>query len=611
MIMAGTVMLFAVSLLFLPGCRNVATPEIPVAQARTGTLALTLSEQDIARAILPPDISLGSFGRFNLAFTPVGTPPVPNTGFNVPWTSATGNPAIVLEVGTWNLVVTAYPTPAATVPAAMGTATGIVITQDLAATRTVDLRPIVDGTGTFSWAISFINDVNVRSATMFITPVTGNTSASTIQLVVDGVIQVGATSNLNLGAGLYQVHIEMEHFEGEQVTIAPQYLRIYQNLASSFVYAISERHFPVTVQNWILRSWGYTQAGQWGFAARNVTYEHFNFVGIDGVTATNFNYLVPAFNRLAGTFRRPGRDAAGQNLDADIALRELRDMVDAALIEIETVNGFLPYPQHPHHETRTDLENTVTSFIENASAIGFNWSLGTDTATPPHNLYTITVSVGAIYQTVIFIRPIMPSVSITATPPVSGYNRVGHILGAIMGDLPGAGQERFQWIRVNYDTGDEVPISDATGITYTLTEADVGYLIILRVRRNGYLGSEFSTNTIGRVRYRTGSEAITLRMVYFNGIVDNIGPAGISFSVLDLVDPAPVITLSAVEDTLSSITWYINTYGSGVPRIIGSTSSLTLSPAVHGHLIGIHTITVRATIDGVHYSRLIHFEVTP
>ncbi|MCL2191824.1 MAG: hypothetical protein FWB78_00320, partial [Treponema sp.] len=99
MFLAGTALLAVAGLLFLAGCRNSVSP--PVNQ--TGTLQLTIGEDVIERAILP-DVGLGSFIQFRLDFTPVTTGPVMRA-FHLVWD---GDSAIELDVGTWDLRVTAF-----------------------------------------------------------------------------------------------------------------------------------------------------------------------------------------------------------------------------------------------------------------------------------------------------------------------------------------------------------------------------------------------------------------------------------------------------------------------------------------------------------------------
>jgi len=142
------VLVAACSLLLLPGCRNLLEP-----QGRTGTLSLTINSQSVERTIRP-DITLNDFYRFELELFHH------NTGNRIDknWTDRFAD-TIELAAGTWELHVAAF-MPSGL--AAEGSLYGIVVPSGGTVSGNVKLAPIAwDGTGTFSWDVSFAEDIRV------------------------------------------------------------------------------------------------------------------------------------------------------------------------------------------------------------------------------------------------------------------------------------------------------------------------------------------------------------------------------------------------------------------------------------------------------------------
>ncbi|MDR0302799.1 MAG: hypothetical protein LBI04_10880, partial [Treponema sp.] len=75
---------------------------------------------------------------------------------------------------------------------------------------------------------------------------------------------------------------------------------------------------------------------------------------------------------------------------------------------------------------------------------------------------------------------------LTGTVSITGTAQVGYIFTANISALDGDGTPSYQWYR-----GDTA-ISNATGSTYTLVEADKDKLIKVEVGRSGYAGTKFS-----------------------------------------------------------------------------------------------------------------------
>jgi len=612
MFLAGTALLAAAGLLFLVGCRNSVSP--PAAQ--TGTLQLTIGEEVIGRAILP-DVGLSSFAQFRLDFTPVSTGPVMRS-FNLVWD---GTSAIELDVGTWNLRVTAFlnvvtglatMTPAAALEAAVavGNYSDIVVSPRTPVAVTVDLDPIAYGYGTFSWEIDFEPNAGIVSAMMGITG--GPTAVGAID------IYDYTEGEERLAAGSYTVAITLTnnaHPTPETVRI-PQYLRIYQNMTSHLNMTFSYLHFPQTLLNYILNLW---TGSYWDFAGRGIAYRHFVAVGIDGVGSANFGDVNTQMNAITL--------ASGTPPVLPTNLATFGHLVDAALLAIAVANEDV---EPADFNTVNAIANALIDFAENTPVTGIAFGYTNvglyhygDLAFPHVRM---TVTIGA-YSVIWDIPVLNGNVLITAPPPLGtapypdGRHRVGDLLTANIGLLRGLGDSRYRWYRsvVSYPapppsnttalvTAGGIRIDSATAATYQLYDDDVNRHVAVEVRRSGYFGNVISTNMIGPVVHLPVAANITVQFAGFNGI--NLTLPGSIRLYYYPVDPTVTLNVAPVTTgAMTNVRWYIGSNPAGITPIATGTS-ITIDDAIHGRRIGTHHLTVRANIGGVSYSRVITFRVT-
>jgi len=119
--------------------------------AGKGSFSLALTGE--SRTILPAAPNLNDFAVYNLTFTPIG-----NSAFvSVDRTNATlVSSSIILNPGTYSLVVNAYKDAGKTQLMSRGSLDSITITAGSNTSGTVILKPLSSGgTGIFKWDISF------------------------------------------------------------------------------------------------------------------------------------------------------------------------------------------------------------------------------------------------------------------------------------------------------------------------------------------------------------------------------------------------------------------------------------------------------------------------
>ena len=87
---------------------------------------------------------------------------------------------------------------------------------------------------------------------------------------------------------------------------------------------------------------------------------------------------------------------------------------------------------------------------------------------------------------------------LTGSVDITGTANVGETLTADTSSLGGTGVVSYQWRRGNSAATADSTISGATSQTYTLTAADQGKYISVRVSRDGYSGT-VTSNPAGPV----------------------------------------------------------------------------------------------------------------
>jgi len=230
------IFIFICALIFVFGCNDPANlvnqHELKLPPGK-GAFSLSI---DGARTILP-NTTITSFQVYTLEFTGTET-------LNIDRTNANLSTPISLQVGTYNLNVTAYMDTAKAKPAAVGTLTGIVITAGQVTNRTIPLTAfgMTAGKGAFSWNIDFPDElIEVK---MKITPAGGlaETSEQTLYFK-GGSSQVNKIDSVQLNSGMYRVLFTLIKNENTQTVIWRDVVHVYQNMTSVFNYTFTEAHF--------------------------------------------------------------------------------------------------------------------------------------------------------------------------------------------------------------------------------------------------------------------------------------------------------------------------------------------------------------------------------
>jgi len=225
------------ALLVLFGCSNPSgssDPDYPPPPPGSGYFFFTLDMVNTGRTILPVTVQ-ADFLAYNLDFCAAGTttPVIKNESR----TNANLNSPVTLNVGTYDLFITAYMDTAKTKPAAKATLSSIAISNSTPYTGSVSLKEIaVGGQGTFSWKITS-SGVTLTKATMSITPLdVGGTSAKTVDLTAN------SNSSATLNSGYYRVVIHLDNNKGECAE-RTEILHVYQNMKSDFTYSFNANEF--------------------------------------------------------------------------------------------------------------------------------------------------------------------------------------------------------------------------------------------------------------------------------------------------------------------------------------------------------------------------------
>jgi len=220
------------SFLLVLSCENPVTSKDKMSILPEGKGSFTLTFSNVDRTILPDTPSLSDFAVYNLAFTPTSNGSIENadrTNENLAI-----NP-ILLDSGTYNLVINAYKDNGKTQLMAYGTLNGIVITAGQNTAKTVTLEALLSGgTGTFRWAITLPVGV---TATMKVTPSSvGGTTEQTVTLTPPT-----ASESRTLNSGQYSLTFNLIKTDGKTV-VWKELLYVYQNLESVFNLNFTDAH---------------------------------------------------------------------------------------------------------------------------------------------------------------------------------------------------------------------------------------------------------------------------------------------------------------------------------------------------------------------------------
>jgi len=388
----SAILLAAFLLPILSGCQSPLEPRNEAETiAVTGTLSLSINGHFLGRTI-QPDISWDDFNGHNLWF-------VDSDDANNTFTRSWDGSNIELYVGTWNMHITAYLNDGQGIPRKAVRSIwykDIEILSGETVSHDAMLFPIAEGQGTFAWEIGFPE--NAVSARMEITRVDEYGSGNEYPCLEKDFDLADYDDTLagyyDLGAGMYRVVFSLYNGTGESVVVSA-ILHVYQNMESRFTEKFTPGHFPVSMLDHVLTAWD-AASNRWNFddADRGIVVaRHFDFLGIKGVTGSNFGYVVEQFNLFT----------TNDMLPTDI--EGLKALVDAALIGMtrESIGA-------GSYEFRADAEEVIAALVRNGTYITIAW---------PHP-FSVTVQVG-IYEVEIPFDNAVHSTFFTVTFAGNGH----------------------------------------------------------------------------------------------------------------------------------------------------------------------------------------------
>jgi len=242
-----TSLIAACSLLFAVGCGKLFGPSDPNGKtsAGKGTFSLRIGGTNAQSRTIMPDNPLSQVVGYTLKFTntvtSVAQAPIYRTKTQV-------SESVNLEVGTYNLEVTAYTSytdETTNTPVAKGNAVNpnnssdqIDINKGGTTFGIVYLEAITAGQGTFTWEIGL---PALDTASMTITPLPGG-SPTTYNLL-------GAASpdnkegSCSLNSGEYSVVFTLTKDATTKPVIWRETLHIYQNMTSDFKHTFTDDYF--------------------------------------------------------------------------------------------------------------------------------------------------------------------------------------------------------------------------------------------------------------------------------------------------------------------------------------------------------------------------------
>jgi len=425
-ITAGTILLFATSLLFLSGCRNAMQQPPETGEPGMGLVRLSLGYDDRARTIMPGNITITGFHAFSLVFSDDATPPVEVEETFLLSELVAGNIAeVVVPAGTWSLVVTGYlnaPDLAAGNPAARYASAAPFAVSATAYSRTATLTPIITdaygwGYGTFSWAI------NAPAAAAGSSIVIVGRPAVTFALAGEVDVPVG---------GDHRVILTLNNGTGGTAVISSS-LQIFQSMTSHWAPTVDADHFIMDLTATILRSWNGTV---WAFDPA-ITPAHFGamsptpILGLGGlggpVDADDMTNIVATFNQLS-TLAAAGYPGTTDPIPAPgpYTIERLRELADAT--RIVRFNDVGPAPDYTPGLLNTGGFTTAAAARTAIAGIAMNGTpiddgdTGAITLGTP-NANSATVVVGYYTAVRVFTGPVVAAnVDFEVSIVIDGFN---------------------------------------------------------------------------------------------------------------------------------------------------------------------------------------------
>jgi len=228
-------LLFSLFFLLFTACPDPFNPDLTfnTSDSGKGSFMLSINGLMAERTILPAT-ELYTFAAFTLDFYKNGASvPISETR-----TYSNLNDFIYLDVGNYNLVVTAYMDEGKTKPAAQGSLNGINIVVGVLYKGNVPLKAIIDeGQGYFNWNITYPYGVTAK---MTVTPF--NSSGTPEQTVNF----YSGSGSLTLNSGYYRVIFSLSTSSNRNVE-RREILHIYKNMDSSFNYVFTDAHFAYLI----------------------------------------------------------------------------------------------------------------------------------------------------------------------------------------------------------------------------------------------------------------------------------------------------------------------------------------------------------------------------
>jgi len=220
---------------FTEGAVPAAAPE--AVPAGMGYFRLDVGGVTGARTILP-STKQEDFASYTFFFYPVNSPG--NDEFSVDRTNANLGGAVLLNAGTWELVVIAYMDAGRTLPAAEGSTGEFVIGEGGTTTGSATLAAVDDdGMGTFKYTLLYSGANSVAHALIYIERISGGE-------VVDTNITTDTPGEYidskTLEAGFYRVIFSLIDSEG-RTAVRREILHIYRNMESVYKHPFTDANF--------------------------------------------------------------------------------------------------------------------------------------------------------------------------------------------------------------------------------------------------------------------------------------------------------------------------------------------------------------------------------
>jgi uncharacterized repeat protein (TIGR02543 family) len=242
------IVLFA-TLLILSGCRSpFEPPQAKNSPAEKGCFSLVIDGVRAGRTIMP-EIQETELVAYTLTFF---TETIDDSAVIVNKTAANLPDPVMLDAGTWNLLVIAYLDAERTKPAAQGSLSAIAIVSDEEAVGSVTLSQITaagDGEGTFSWEIDYPDDV--INAKMSITRLSEGTETPVDTWFfaggTDPAKNIDKEDSLSLETGYYRVVFTLTNYYYNKSVEWREILHIYDGMDSAFSYEFTSTQFLYVV----------------------------------------------------------------------------------------------------------------------------------------------------------------------------------------------------------------------------------------------------------------------------------------------------------------------------------------------------------------------------